>query len=392
MIPIQLAIPEAPEKSSVEDKSWLLRAFAQFPDDHILCFGVPRLTKDESLRLFPELAPKSEETFTLELGAVLLDRLPTLNGQVDYVLDVPDVHNDDLQLCFSNQMVRLRYKIDDRNCHATCPRMRLDEVTAKDTVSVPEHAHIEYMSTMATCRFDVKGKDADEAIEANIEECIDKFISALNRVVSSQLMLREDDEGFLTPVYDRGSFGYLYLMIQGHDKDQIVAHRIALDARRVALNVRNYDEAEARRFLAYVNGAVPIDDTLRILKAAKSYIDAGLNEYALLQLAIGAEVATSRFVDQLLRAAGVSKGKLKDMQSEITFSRMINIDVIALCPPGMKPDRDLLGSINKIRTLRNDLMHRADFSTSTAQLRQWHEDTERYVLFLEEVLVHQGLK
>lgn len=392
IIPVQLAIPEPPEKTSIEDKSWLLRAFAQFPDDHILAFGVPELTKDESLRIFPSLTPEADGRFTLELGAVLLDRLPTLNGQVDYALDVPNIYGDDLQLCFSNQMLRLRYKVEDRNCHAMCPRIRLDEVMSEDAAPVPEHAHIEYLSTVATCRFEINGNEANDAIEENIEKCIDEFISALNQVISAQLMLRKDEEGLLTPVYDRGSFDYLYVMVQGYDKDQVAAHRLVLDVRREALNARNYDEAESKHFLALVNGTVPVDDTLRILKAAQSYIDGGLNEYALLQLAIGAEVATSRFVDKLLRAAGVSKGKLKDMQSEMTYSRMINIDVVALCPPGMKPDRNLLGSINRIRTLRNDLMHRADFSASTAELRQWHEDTERYVMFLDEVLVHQNLK
>lgn len=76
----------------------------------------------------------------------------------------------------------------------------------------------------------------------------------------------------------------------------------------------------------------------------------------------------------------------------MTFSRMLNVDVMALSPPGMKPDPNLIGSINRIRTLRNTTMHEAQFTVSQDELRRLHRQTGEYVRFLDDVLQYRGLK
>ncbi len=75
----------------------------------------------------------------------------------------------------------------------------------------------------------------------------------------------------------------------------------------------------------------------------------------------------------------------------MTFSRMLNVDVMALCPPGLKPDRGLLGQIDRVRRLRNQFMQEANFSTTKDELRNLYGKTEEYVGHLNRVLEHRGL-
>jgi hypothetical protein len=96
---ISLEVPEAVETTHIEDESWLLRAVTRVPDQTILAFGVPGLTKDENIgRLFPELEPDDNGEFTIELGTILYDRLPRLGEQGDFTVEVPDDDDNSLQL------------------------------------------------------------------------------------------------------------------------------------------------------------------------------------------------------------------------------------------------------------------------------------------------------
>lgn len=392
IIPIELALPETPEGSNLEGKSWLLCAFGRFPDRRICGFGAPGLTKGDDLRLFEDIEPK-DEGYTVELGAILPDRFSSLNGQLDYVVDALDAEGDSVQVCVSNQMCRLRYKLDGETfVHALCPRFKLDDVIADESLLVPEDTHVEYLSTVVTCRFEIPGDNANDALEAHLEDCIERMMGVLNRLVSAHLMLSDEQHPILVPAYEQGSFDHLYFMIEGKYSDQFGAHRITPNAHRNALNVPNYEEEEAERFIAYANGAARVDEVVRVMKTCRGYLDGGLIEFALLQLAIAAEKATHRFVSKTLVFSGVSKTKLDDMQKEMTFSRALNVDVMALCPPGLKPDRDLLGQVDKVRRHRNDFMHEASFQVTKNELRNLYQKTEEYIQHLDKVLEYRGLR
>jgi hypothetical protein len=389
-----LELPGAPEGTNLQGQSWLLSAFSRFPDYSICGFGTPGLTKADELRLFQEIESKDGGVFTIEIGAILPDRFSSLSGQMDYALEVAESGNgDELWVCISNQMCLLRYKLsNDDFGHALCPRFVLEKVMSDDTYGVPDDAYVEYLSTLATCRFDIAGEDADDALELHIEDCLGRLMAAINRLVSAQLMLSDEHHPILSPVYDQNSFDHLYLLIEGRDADAIGAQRISPNAFRSALYVPEYDEEQSERFLAYASGAAEVDDVTRIMKTAKAYLDAGLVEFSLLQLAIAAEITTHRFVSRSLVSAGVSKGKLDSMQKEMTFSRALNVDVMALCPPGLKPHRGLLGDVDRVRRLRNGVMHEADLNTTRDELLGLIERTEEYVGHLNRVLDHRGLR
>lgn len=396
LIPIRLELPDAPEGTNLDGQSWLLSAFSRFPDHSICGFGAPGLTKADELRLFKEIEPKDGGVFTIEIGAILPDRFSSLSGQMDYALEVADRNSengDGLRVCISNQMCLLRYKLANEDFgHALCPRFVLERMISEDVYKVPDDAHVEYLSTVATCRFDIAGKDADDALELHLENCLGKLMGAINRLVSAHLMLSDEHHPILSPVYDQNSFDHLYLLIEGRNADAIDAHRIAPTIYRSALNIPEYDEEQSARFLAYASGATEVDDVTRVMKTAKAYLDAGLVEFSLLQMAIAAEIATHRFVSRSLVSAGVSKGKLNSMQKEMTFSRALNIDVMALCPPGLKPDRGLLGDVDRVRRLRNGVMHEADLNTTRDELLGLLERVEEYIGHLDRVLDHKGLR
>jgi hypothetical protein len=389
-----LELPQAPEGTNLEGQSWLLSAFSRFPDHSICGFGAPGLTKADQLRLFQEIDPKDGGVFTIEIGAILPDRFSSLSGQMDYALEVAESGDGDgLRVCISNQMCLLRYKLsNDDFGHALCPRFVLEKVMSDETYEVPDDAHVEYLSTLATCRFDIAGEDADDALELHIEDCLGKLMGAINRLVSAHLMLSDEHHPILSPVYDQNSFDHLYLLIEGRNADAIGVQRISPNAFRSALYVPEYDEEQSERFLAYASGAAEVDDVTRIMKTAKAYLDAGVVEFSLLQLAIAAEIATHRFVSRSLVSAGVSKGKLDSMQKEMTFSRALNIDVMALCPPGLKPNRGLLGDVDRVRRLRNGVMHEADLNATRDELLGLIGRTEEYVGHLNRVLDHKGLR
>lgn len=391
-MPVELVLPETPEGTNLEGKSWLLCAFARFPDRKIYAFGARGLTKSDELRLFENIEPKEGGIYTVELGAILPDRFSSLNGQLDYVVDAVDSDGTVVQVCVSNQMCRLRYKFsEDQFVHALCPRFRLDEIMTDESLKVPEDTHVEYLSTVVTCRFEILGENANDALEAHLEDCIERMMGVLNRLVSAHLMLSDEHHPTLVPAYDQGSFDYLYFMVEGNDAGQYGAHRITPNVHRSALNVPNYDEEQAERFIAYANGAVQVDEIVRIMKTCRGYLDGGLVEFAMLQLAIAAEKATHRFTSKMFEFSGVSKSKLDDMEKDMTFSRALNVDVMALCPPGFKPDRELIGQIDKVRKYRNEFMHRANFQVAREELRELYAKTEEYIQHLNKVLEYRGL-
>jgi hypothetical protein len=105
----------------------------------------------------------------------------------------------------------------------------------------------------------------------------------------------------------------------------------------------------------------------------------------LLHLAIAAELATTRYVHAEYIARGVSKTKLDNSKTEIAFSIMLNIEIPALSPPDQKPDRQLLGKIDRIRTLRNDLMHYGRFASTQSELRELYSASKQFIEYLDTI-------
>lgn len=385
---IKLVYPEAPEKSLLDpEKSILLSSISSYKDYEVFAFGAPGMKKMPSLgRVFSQVEPEDDNTYVLELGAILPDLLPNINEELDYSVDVIDDDNIQRTLCVSNQMIKIFNRIDDDQFHILLPRCSIDKLHEDgSTLSIQKNAPEELQRTMVTARFRMTGTDAEDALESNIEAIVEKFISLINRYLAANQMLKKEADPFAIPsAYDRTTFGCLYLVVIGKEKK--IAHgRLALNVNKVVLQPMSLNGSEADKLVSYLNGSLAIDDVQSMVISAKSALQGGLLRYGLLLTVIVAEMATARFVGKHLQERGVSKKKWDDLNKDFTYSMMLNTQLHALSPAHLKPEREILGVLNRGRKVRNDLMHEGAFGLTSADVNHIHQTTLRYLQYLEKL-------
>ena len=82
-------------------------------------------------------------------------------------------------------------------------------------------------------------------------------------------------------------------------------------------------------------------------------------KYAILEAFISAETMISSFLNQKKIEAGVSKSKLKDYETEVGISYIINVELPMALGNGINSsDREILGHVDKVRKNRNDIVHK----------------------------------
>ena len=64
---------------------------------------------------------------------------------------------------------------------------------------------------------------------------------------------------------------------------------------------------------------------------------------------------------------------------------MLNIVLFAVTPEGRKPDKELVGKMNRARSLRNDYMHEGKLPADQKELVDLFENTKRFVQYLREL-------
>lgn len=383
---IELAVPPLTEGDRLGGNSWLLRAAASFPDRLVLAFGAPGTKKDDSLgRLFSDLQPIDGEYFEIELAAILHERLPCPADALEYVVEVSDTSAIGGIYCLSNVMNIIRYRKGDRDRHTICPAGATTKFVEEHIDECGDSPHIEFVPSVVTARYKLPGVDAEEALSEGLESAVDDFIGGINKVVAAHLVSIDPQTlGILTPVYDRGSFSWIYMLIRGAD-DGVGAERIATSLLRTTLVPKRYDEERWNQFLAVARGEHDLDLAYKAVRTAESYIQAGSFEYALLLCAVAVEIGTTRFVLERLQGAGVSKTKLASVENDLTFNLMLNTQVVALSPAENKPDMGMIGEIDRIRRLRNDFMHRGEFNISRTEIVRLTKVAEEYLDYLIEV-------
>lgn len=381
---IRLAFPNPPKQSDLPGKSWLLRGFTLYKDLEIYGFADPTIKKDSSLgKIFSGVEPNGKNEFGLELGEILPDLLPNVNNQIEYCLNVLDKNNKLREICISNQMSRIRYKYNNDNYQALIPRSWLDSLPTNISTQIPKDISIEFLKTMVTCRFTIQGCDAENALETYLEECIDSFICILNRLLLGILMLEEGYPSIMTPIYDRGTFDFMYLHIQG--KNTIRNGRIAINTNKVILNPNSYSAEKSNKFTQYLNGTLEIDIVDKIINTAHSFLEGGMLPYSLLQLVTSAEIETRRFVYEKLVDSGVSKTKLENFDEEFTYGRMLNIDIFSLSPSEKKPDKEIIAILDEGRKKRNKLMHEGQFNATKEDLTKLYDATIKYIEYIKSI-------
>jgi hypothetical protein len=223
------------------------------------------------------------------------------------------------------------------------------------------------------------------ALTEHLESAVDDFISGINRIVSARIVGIDPTKlNVLVPVYDRGSFPWLYLLIHG-DGDQIEANLVSANLLRTTLVQQPLDPDRWASFRAVVDGTSGIDVAVKSVRTAESYLQAGAHDFALLLATIGAEVATTRYVHQRLEAEGVSKKKLGEVERGLSFSIMLNTQLQILAPDDQKPDASLLTEINMLRKCRNELMHEGACSADRLKIVALVSAADRFVSYIRSI-------
>jgi hypothetical protein len=237
----------------------------------------------------------------------------------------------------------------------------VDSTDWRKIFGIPVNVHTEFLRTMVTARFTIFGQDVEDALSDSIDEKISEFILLLNRLASACLMIERDQTMLTTPFYDRNTFDSLYLTIEGGEGKMGVG-RLGLNLAKLQLNSGAFVGVESEKIKSFLLNPNGVDEARRYLASGKALLDGGQPAEALLHLTIAAEMATTRFVHARLISAGVSRSKIDASDDQLTFSRMLNIDLFVLCPEDAKPDRQLIGKINELRVIRNKLMHEGKFT------------------------------
>lgn len=389
---IRLIYPPPKPSTILEGRSWLLTGLSFYNEFEVYCFGDTSMSKSPDLgRIFSDIKPSDDNSYTLELGVVLPDLLSSVQEQQEYCLDIVEEERSIRTVCISNQMAKVRFCHNGDDFHVLLPRYKLDAFRADNKYGITKDTPINLLRTTITSRFTIAGSDAEEALENLIGPKIDAFLNVLNKLSNANLMLLKDFSGMITANYDRTTFNLLYFAIQGKQADLIRSGRLALNIPKAHFNPNNLSQEDFQKLVSILNGTEKIDDIFRFLYSAKSYLDGGIHSFALLQIVIAIEIATSRFVNDSLIAAGASKEKLKEYREEIKFGRMLNIDLYALCPEDMKPDRELLGKLNRGRQKRNDFMHEGKFDLNRGDIMELYDAAKKYLQFINDVRIKKGL-
>ena len=403
---MKLYLPKVDPTALLDKKSWLLTAASRLKDHDVYAFAAPSMSKNPNLgRVFSDILPRTGNEFTLELGVTLPDLFPNIGDSPDFQVEV-SVGSEQFLLCGSNRMTKLRYLIGNEYCHVIVPGSsegttmqpvqgdsnsspviagsnQVKKANA-ELLGVPESVHAEFLKTTVTTRFVIHGEDVEDALSKELKQKISLFVDLLNRFALSSLMTKKEQPGITTPIYDTQTFDSMYMIIQGVDEKKLGLGRIGLNLTKLTLNPDKYSFPEAEKLKAYLNGKEEIDEARRFLLSAKCYLDGGLIQVSLLHLAIAAEIATTRFVYKRMLESGVSKTKLEELSEELTFSKMLNIDIFVVSPPNKKPDRELVGKINEIRRMRNKLMHEGHFIADSVKMREMFLSAKDFMAFLEE--------
>ncbi|MFZ4079762.1 MAG: hypothetical protein ACOYKN_00950 [Pirellula sp.] len=382
---VQLVTPEVASEPLLAEKSWMLSGVSSHYDLRGYFMLAHGLTKDASLGvLFANVPTPEDGRFQLELGVILPDLFPNYAENSEYCLSIK-TEAGQREVCFSNVMARLRFVRDEHLLHALIPRRALPEVREGQVEFVPKDAGVELLRTFATCRFEIEGTNAEDAFETHCEICIHDLIERLNRVLKALPFVDVAAGRVYSMAYSRASLSSFYFIIKGASDDKLGHGWISPHAGRSMLNPPNLPPEQSQLLNDYLTGAAIPDEVEAILHSAQSYVDAGIMEYVLLLIVIAAEVATQRFVHDRLLLSQVSKSKLEDAEKDLTYSMMLNIVLYAVTTDDQKPDKDLVGKMNRARCLRNAYMHTGELPKNHTEVIELFDMTKRYVEFLRSI-------
>src|SRR5262245_41731587 len=139
IVPMCLVTPDLPAEPGLKDDSWMACGVASFLDMEYYCFTPSESKRGPDIGVpCDNVPPREDGTFDLELGVVLPDLLPALDGKYEYAVDVAVDKLPTQRLAVSNLMTRWRYQLDGLHLQALAYRKALDRVRKGELDFIPK--------------------------------------------------------------------------------------------------------------------------------------------------------------------------------------------------------------------------------------------------------------
>jgi len=170
--------------------------------------------------------------------------------------------------------------------------------------------------------------------------------------------------------------------------DKVGHGRVMPHAGRTGFNPPTLTSDQSDQIRRFLEGVESPSDIHGLIHAARRYLEAGAFDFSVLLSVVAAEIATRRFAVERYLALGVSKKKLETYESDYKFSMLLNVEMFVLTPPEMKPDRDMIGKVNRARDMRNAYMHEGESIKDKTTAYAVLGDAFAYIKYIDRVRNH----
>jgi hypothetical protein len=359
---IRVKLVKPSYKRDIAIENMFFNLYGVFNNDEIYGFVVDEaILSPEVANIIENVLPR-EGKFTIELGAELNELYPNLNGHSDYAINIKDIKGTEQKVYVSNQMAKVFVKKDSADLYVLFNQIYKDKVYKNKELKLNEDNFLENLKTFLAWQFTLEGESVKDIFERYLQKKIDEFIVLINEFVNSINLILQEKEEFplIVPSYSIYTLPSFYFLVKGNDEKMghgvIVTHPKGVTY--VTDNLNDKD-TELLKDMLICNQEINLWDVY--YTNGKSLIMNGQLKSGILSLFTCCELILSKYLRDSLSNKGISKTKYDDNSRDITFSLMSNFLLYSVVPEELKPDDKLIGNINRLRKIRNDLIHKGIF-------------------------------
>lgn len=377
---IKLARPDVIPLEGFSDHTLILTTPRRFHSDVVLGFSdresIGALAPPREF--FP--IPSSHEGWNLELAVVLPDLLHRIDGRSEAVLEIADSGGSVRTICLSNRISR--FNCVDREgepFHVLLPRAEPWHGSAAIGAQDDKVLGIEeQLRTVAAMTFTIQGDTPDQAFESSVSGLIEELFAGINAVLQAMRQSHPETVPNSRSI-SRYSVHSIYALMYGSSRAEALGAVLMVDPMKGAwygIDLKAEESGYVRRLL---RGEEPLSDVDRIIGEAQSSLQNGELEFALLQAVIAAEICAKRAIHNACLRAGISKKKLKNVGTDMSYSWALNVGLKLAFPPDARPPEDIVEAMDMARDRRNRIMHDGRFSLNRKEVLELLAATRRFV-------------
>jgi hypothetical protein len=345
-VPVKLIVNESqPENYDLFSKSIYFTYAFPITRDHIITLAVEHLKRSESLDIWKDIKPKDGQ-YTFELAIQLPFYLPRYKKAEEYLINM-----NGREYIISNRHCELILE-NKNNQYYLAHYLHRTDFEKKTNAKVNQ---VVMSKTLVLTKFKTECITASKAIESNYENWLTILNQDIPNLVNSLRYHLDGDNPDLPDCNDIGRFCPIYVICIGEKLSKPLRFASHIAAYPMQTHTRfSCDISEVESFC---NGKTVVDMSKVILRKAISLLKSGELSTACILACTACETYLSNYISKILAEQGLSKTKEKDAFNDITFSHMLNL--LSYFVLNMKDSKikELIGTINNIRKIRNDIIH-----------------------------------